>query len=225
MEAGIFCGRLDQLCLIITVHLRFRDSSMDLRKGRVSIVLCLCALSLVICRCEDILRPRLKFLVYTGAEDGSHHMQNINVAKGLIKLGHEVTFLLSSSCTKWLHTSDSHLFDFVVYRSSLTPEERIEISEEFSLRAIRGDLRNVAKITFQEAGTLRERLRPRDLFASECDDLLGDAGAIRTLKERGFDMLIGDDLTWCNPLLAHKLGIRFVLYGSTAIKPAKLQLL
>ncbi|XP_038053809.1 UDP-glucuronosyltransferase 2C1-like [Patiria miniata] len=199
------------------------------RHGCALLLLGLCCTGLIVCQCGEDSRPKFKFLVYTGGEDGSHHMQTINVAKGLIRQGHSVTFLLSSSCTKWLHEGDAYLFNFIVYRSSLTTEEREAISEEFSVGVMTGELGSLAgfmKATLR--GMIdgnRRRNRPLNLLLNECDDLLGDAEAMHAIREGQFDMLIGDDMTGCNPLLANKLDIPFVLYGCTAVKPTKLQLL
>ena len=180
--------------------------------------------SLRLCSCQDKQSPRFKFLMYPAADDGSHHLYMMNVAKSLTKQGHSVTFLLSSSCNKWLNGSDANLFDFIVYKSSFTSGERQEISRQFTANVINGKLRSFV-------GFLKMLYNPSsdkkviNFAFEECKSLLGDKTTIQEILDIGFDMFIGDELTWCNPLLAHKLDLRFVLYSSAAMRPAKHSLL
>ncbi|XP_022108922.1 UDP-glucuronosyltransferase 2C1-like isoform X2 [Acanthaster planci] len=191
-------------------------------------VLGFCVFTMRVCQSEDnVSRSRFKFLIYTSADDGSHHMQLASIAKSLVGSGHSVTFLLSSSCTKWLHADDAHLFHFIVYRSLYTQEDRREISRRFSISVMNGDLRSllgIIKLTLRGLRDPRQRML-LEFPINECDALLGDDDAARRMEAERFDLLIGDDLTFCIPLLAEKLGIGFVLYSASPMKPAKLGLL
>ena len=103
-------------------------------------------LTLHVCTCQGNESPRLKLLMYAAADDGSHQMYMLNIARSLIRQGHSVTLLLSSSCTKWLHINDAHLFDFITYQSSYTTVNRQEISRQFSANVLKGNLRSKAEL-------------------------------------------------------------------------------
>ncbi|XP_033641643.1 2-hydroxyacylsphingosine 1-beta-galactosyltransferase-like [Asterias rubens] len=60
-----------------------------------------------------------------------------------------------------------------------------------------------------------------NFFATECESLLGDNDTINSLREKKFDMLVGEELSSCHPLLAKILGIRFSLISGFGSSPAK----
>ncbi|XP_071806916.1 UDP-glucuronosyltransferase 2C1-like [Asterias amurensis] len=172
----------------------------------------------------ETVRPpkKLKFLFYTAADEGSHHLTSTKIAAALVRRGHDVTFLLSNSCTKWMNASDASLFDFTVHKSKFTENDRVENLRELSRASLRGDMSSIfrivlyvwrKKLTSNESAT-------HEFFPTECESLLGDNDTISSLREKKFDMLVGDDLSSCNPLLAKILGIRFSLRGLGS-SPAK----
>ncbi|XP_038064907.1 UDP-glucuronosyltransferase 1-6-like [Patiria miniata] len=180
-------------------------------------------------QCEPtptVQQKRLKLLYYTDSDDGSHHLTNTKIAAALVKKRHDVTFLLSDSCTKWRNASGADMFRFAVHRSLYTAEERERNARGMSRHALRGKLRgavNAMKFLLRLRYSA-EYQGHRELFNflwSECDSLLGDNATIHSLREESFDLLIGDDLSDCQRLLAEMLGIKFVLVSGTGITPSK----
>ncbi|XP_038065081.1 2-hydroxyacylsphingosine 1-beta-galactosyltransferase-like [Patiria miniata] len=176
-------------------------------------------------QCESTLtvqQTQLKLLYYTASDDGSHHLLNTKVAEALVRKGHDVTFLLSDSCTKWRNVSGAEMFKFAVHRSRYTVEEREQNIREISRLGLTGELRGFVK-TFMYS--IRQRFFSNaktnkwlfDFHTNECDSLLGDNATIRALRKESFDLLIGDELSDCQPMLAEILGIKFVLVGQSII--------
>ena len=169
---------------------------------------------------------KMKFLFYTAADDGSHHLTNTKIAAALVRRGHDVTFLLSNSCTKWLNASDAAMFKFAVHASRFTSEDRKRNMQEMSRASLRGDLNGVwrtMKYIMRQKfnGGKKNERQLFDFHMHECDSLLGDTETIQSLIEEQFDMLIGEEVTECQPILARRLGIRFVLIGTRGIAPSK----
>ena len=171
-------------------------------------------------------RKQLKFLYFTGGNEGSHHLMSIRIAAALVRRGHNVTFLLSNSYTKWRNASDAAMFKFVVHKSLYTPGDRERNLREISRLSLRGGMRGIWRTAkfFIGQRYLSSAERSSVLFdfhLNECDSLLGDSETIRELKEEKFDMLVGEDLSDCQPLLAEMLGIRFALVSGSGIIPSK----
>ena len=176
---------------------------------------------------KNLQQKRLKLLYYTSSDDGSHHLTNTKIAAALVRRGHDVTFLLSNSYTKWRNASDAFMFKFIVHQSRYTTEDRARSIRELSRLGLRGDLHGVwrsfkyflgqkyLKSSQSSTGVLF------DFHLNECDSLLGDKETIRQLREERFDLLIGDDVSDCQPLLAEILGIKFVLVSGSGIIPHK----
>ncbi|XP_038065882.1 2-hydroxyacylsphingosine 1-beta-galactosyltransferase-like [Patiria miniata] len=173
-----------------------------------------------------VQQNRLKLLYYTASDDGSHHLTNTKIAEALVRKGQDVTFLLSDSFTNWRNASGADKFRFIVHRSLYTTEDRERNKRGLSRVALRGELRgavNAMKFLLRSMYSADSHGRRAwfNFLWSECDTLLGDNATIRALREESFDLLIGDDLSDCQPLLAEILGIKFVLVSGTGILPSK----
>ncbi|XP_038065082.1 2-hydroxyacylsphingosine 1-beta-galactosyltransferase-like [Patiria miniata] len=169
-----------------------------------------------------VQQNRLKLLYYTASDDGSHHLTNTKIAEALVRKGHDVTFLLSDSCTKWRNASGADMFKFAVHRSLYTAEDHKRNARGLSRHALRGELRGVVNATkfflrLRYSADSQGRRAWFNFLWSECDSLLGDNATIQALREESFDLLIGDDLSDCQPLLAETLGIKFVLVSENLI--------
>ena len=164
---------------------------------------------------------RLKILYYTAADDGSHHLTNTKIASALVARGHSVTFLLSASCTKWQNASGSEQFDFRVYKSLYTGERRGRNLDVLSRAGLRGEMHGLWRMTVSFVRNLRSPQNMYRFHYDECDTLLGDSATLRQLREDAYDLLVGEDLSNCNPLLAETLGLAFVLVGDMGIIPSK----
>ena len=174
----------------------------------------------------ETVRPpkKLKFLFYTAADEGSHHLTSTKIAAALVRRGHDVTFLLSNSCTKWMNASDASLFDFTVHKSKFTENDRVENLRELSRASLRGDTSSIFRmvlVVWRKKLTSNESDMYTNFFATECESLLGDNDTINSLREKKFDMLVGEELSSCHPLLAKILGIRFSLISGFGSSPAK----
>ncbi|XP_038065635.1 2-hydroxyacylsphingosine 1-beta-galactosyltransferase-like [Patiria miniata] len=180
-------------------------------------------------QCEStptVEQKRLKLLYYTASDDGSHHLTNIKIAEALVRKGHDVTFLLSDSCTKWRNADGADMFRFAVHRSLYTAEDRERNLRAISRLGLTGELRGLANAARFYIGQkfFSNAKTPQLLFdfhTNECDSLLGDNATISAMREESFDLLIGEDLSDCHPLLAEILGIKFVLVSGTGIIPSK----
>ena len=176
---------------------------------------------------KNLQQKRLKLLYYTSSDDGSHHLTNTKIAAALVRRGHDVTFLLSNSYTKWRNASDASMFKFIVHQSRYTTEDRARNIRELSRLGFRGDLRGmwIATKFVMRQKYFTSSQSPTgvlfDFFLNECDSLLGDKETIRQLREERFDMLIGEALSDCQPLLAEVLGLKFVIISGFGIDPAK----
>ncbi|XP_071806439.1 UDP-glucuronosyltransferase 2B20-like [Asterias amurensis] len=167
---------------------------------------------------------KLKFLFYTASDEGSHHLMAKQIATALVRSGHDVTFLLSNSCTKWLNASDASLFDFTVHKSKFTENDRVENLRELSRASLRGDTSSIWRMVlhvWRKKLTSNESDMYTNFFATECESLLGDNDTINSLREKKFDMLVGEELSSCQPLLAKILGIKFSLISGIGSSPAK----
>ncbi|XP_071795087.1 UDP-glucuronosyltransferase 2B20-like [Asterias amurensis] len=183
------------------------------------------ALIIVYVNSMPTVRPqnKLKFLYYTASDEGSHHLTNTKIAAALVRRGNDVTFLLSNSCTKWLNASDAALFSFTVHQSRFTEEDRRENLRELSRSSLRGDTNGVwrSAVYYWRNKFTASKDIINDFAVTECESLLRDNDTIKSLKDEKFDMLVGEDLSSCQPLLAKRLGIKFSLVSGTGIIPAK----
>ncbi|XP_071806950.1 UDP-glucuronosyltransferase 2C1-like [Asterias amurensis] len=166
----------------------------------------------------------LKFLFYTAGDDGSHHAVSAKIAASLVEMGHDVTFLLSNSCTKWMNASDAGLFKFTVHKSKFTADDRQSTLRDISRASLRGELKGLLNHIWYRG--IKQWFKPPGQkidfnFATDCDSLLGDNDTIKSLQAEKFDILVGEDLSECQPLLAQRLGLRFLHISARGFMPAR----
>ncbi|XP_071798862.1 2-hydroxyacylsphingosine 1-beta-galactosyltransferase-like [Asterias amurensis] len=146
-------------------------------------------------------------------------------AKVLVRLGHHVTFLSSNGAPKRQRADDADLFSHVVFKTRYTKTDEMNAANELSRTTLRGESRNGFFIFNSIYDSVVYGNPPIvDVFLGQCDDLLSDDLAIAKLRSEEFDMLVGDSGQICNPLLAQKLDIPFVLCSNLPIIPAEYRL-
>ena len=165
---------------------------------------------------------RYKFLYYVSAIGGSHYPALSMSGKELVKQGHKVVSLVSSSNTRQLQTADADLFSVVVFNSSYTPEKRAAVMNNIGRLFAKGALRGFwSQLEYSVKGNLSGDLNIADMWLRECDDMLGDYATMRRLREERFDMMVADDHIACVPLLAQALNVPFVYNCVVHAVPSK----
>ncbi|XP_038050655.1 UDP-glucuronosyltransferase 2B10-like [Patiria miniata] len=162
-----------------------------------------------------------KFLYFVSMAGGSHYPSLSMSAKELVRQGHKVVSLFSSSNPPQMHTADADIFTTVVFTSSYTPQRRADVMANIgklfttgALRTFWGPLIAGVRGDFKEPSIA-------DMWLRECDDLLGDAATMKRLREEKFDMLVADDHIPCIPLLAQALNIPFIYNCVVHAVPSK----
>ena len=161
-------------------------------------------------------------MYYISPVGGSHYSAFSMSGKELVKQGHKVVSLVSSSSTRQLQTADTDHFSVVVFNSSYTPERRAAIMEAMGKILASGALRSFwAPVHLAIHGNLTGELSLADMWLRECDDLLGDHATMKRLRQEEFDMMVADDSVPCAPLLAQALNISFVYNCPTHQVPSR----
>ena len=174
------------------------------------------------CSGDEIVNPaptKYKLLYYPIDRAGSHYMHLSKSASALVRQGHHVTFLFSSSQPTWRQKTDADLFSSVVFNSRYTYAEFYEALQHEFVRPLiiegrHGPFFIVSLLIDAVSGN-----RAVDILIKQCDDLLGDMGTIESLRTERFDMLVGDCALLCQPLLAQTLDIPFVQSSNLPILP------
>ncbi|XP_022082965.1 UDP-glucuronosyltransferase 2B31-like [Acanthaster planci] len=175
-----------------------------------------------ICGKEDPLdSKRYKFLYFISTVEGSHYSSFSISGKELVKQGHKVISLVSSSNSRRLQTADPD-FSVVVFNSSYTPEKRAAVMEKIGKVIATGAMRGFfCHLESFMKGNLDGELNLGAMWLRECDDLLGDNATMRRLRQERFDMMVADDTVPCVPLLAQALDIPFVYCSAISPIPSK----
>ncbi|XP_022098327.1 UDP-glucuronosyltransferase 2B17-like isoform X2 [Acanthaster planci] len=166
---------------------------------------------------------KYKFLYFVSMVGGSHFSSLTMSGKELVKQGHKVVSLVSSSNTRKLRTAYADLFSVVVFNSSYTPEKRDSVMENVGRVVATGALRGFWSQLGHGItdGSLTGDLNIGNMWLQECDDLLGDNATMQRLREERFDMMVADDHVPCPPLLAQALNIPFVFHSIVNPVPSK----
>ncbi|XP_022083211.1 UDP-glucuronosyltransferase 2B17-like [Acanthaster planci] len=153
---------------------------------------------------------RYKFLYFVSPLEGSHYLALSMSGKELVKQGHKVVSLVSSSNSRRLQTADAD-FSVVVFNSSYTREKRAAVMEKIGKVLATGAMRGFfGHLECGIKGNLAGELNVAKMWLRECDDLLGDNATMRRLRQERFDMMVADDSVRCIPLLAQALNIPFI---------------
>ncbi|XP_022099575.1 UDP-glucuronosyltransferase-like [Acanthaster planci] len=152
---------------------------------------------------------KYKFLYFASITGQSHYISICKSGRALVRQGHRVVSLVSSSNSNSSWQKDADLFSFVVFNSSYTKQHRNEIVDNIGRVVVRGR-HNSFWGPFFNSANLAGRLNVVDMWLQECDDLLGGAATMGRLRGENFDMMVVDDMIPCGPLLAQALNIPFI---------------
>ncbi|XP_022099589.1 UDP-glucuronosyltransferase 2B20-like [Acanthaster planci] len=161
-----------------------------------------------------------RFLLFASITGGSHYIALCKSGRVLVRQGHRVVSLVSSSNSNSSWQKDADLFSFVVFNSTYTKQHRNEIVDNIGRVIVRGHHNSFWGPYFHSAN-LTGRLSFVDMWLQECDDLLGDAATMERLRGENFDMLVVDDVIPCGPLLAQALNIPFIHNSVYFANPSK----
>ncbi|XP_038050887.1 UDP-glucuronosyltransferase 2B31-like [Patiria miniata] len=163
-----------------------------------------------------------KFLYFVSMAGGSHYSSLSMSAKELVRQGHKVVSLFSSSNPRQMQMADAEIFTTVVYNSTITPHQRADVMANLGKLFTTGVLRTFwGPVIAVVRGDFLDDLGTADMWLRECDDLLGDAATMKRLREEKFDMLVADDHIPCIPLLAQALNIPFIYNCVVHAVPSK----
>ncbi|XP_038046304.1 UDP-glucuronosyltransferase 2B10-like [Patiria miniata] len=162
------------------------------------------------------------FLYFVSMIGGSHYPSLSMSGKELVRQGHRVVSLFSSSSPPQMHTADADIFTTVVYTSSVTPHHRADVMAHLGKLFATGVLTTFwGPLIAGVRGDIPDELSTGDMWLRECDDLLGDAATMKRLREEKFDMLVADGYIPCIPLLAQALNIPFIYNCAVHAVPSK----
>ncbi|XP_022091899.1 UDP-glucuronosyltransferase 2C1-like [Acanthaster planci] len=174
--------------------------------------------------CEETKQDfkKYKFLYYSFEKLGSHGMQLSQSGKVLARQGHDVFFLVGSDGPRAPKTNDNDLFSFIFFQSNYTTEGRRDVFRELSHYSLSGELSSAAGIARLILRTLRTG-KPLVIYLliDECDALLRDEKTMARLRREQFDMMVADDFSLCNAIVAEALDIPFVQLANWCAMPDK----
>ncbi|XP_072031065.1 UDP-glucuronosyltransferase 2B15-like [Amphiura filiformis] len=149
------------------------------------------------------------FLIHGADGSGSHYYVATAIGKELVYRGNNVTILVSDmySNSSSKHDDNSHLFDFIVYKSMVTEREYQDLMTRIVKTALYGDMISMIKVL--ELGNV--------LIFDQCKSVLVDDAVIRRLQHQKFDFIIGDSWWACIALVAQLLDTPFALLSPTAV--------
>ncbi|XP_022092957.1 UDP-glucuronosyltransferase 2B33-like [Acanthaster planci] len=174
-----------------------------------------------ICGQEELASKRYKFLYFLSTVGGSHYLALSMSGKELVKQGHKVVSLVSSSNTQQLQTADTDLFSVVVFNSSYTQEKRAAVMESLGKTFVSGAMRGFwGKLVYGIKSKFRGEQSAGSMWLRECDDLLGDSATMRRLRKEQFDMMVAEGYQFCSLLLAQALNIPFVYKSMLHVVPS-----
>ncbi|XP_022111485.1 UDP-glucuronosyltransferase 2B7-like isoform X2 [Acanthaster planci] len=162
---------------------------------------------------------KYKFLYFASIVAGSHYINLVESGRALARKGHHVVSVVSSSNPTSLVQKDADL-SLVVFNSSYTKQDRDTVNDNMSEAGLAGQL-NFLGFRWLLEKDMRDKLKIRDMYLQECDDLFSDSATMKRLQEEKFDMLVGDDYIPCSPMLAQALDIPFVLNSVFFAIPTK----
>ncbi|XP_071785873.1 UDP-glucuronosyltransferase 2C1-like isoform X2 [Asterias amurensis] len=167
-----------------------------------------------------------KILMSAGV-DTTHYLFSSKIGRELVRRGNDVTFLLSSSYSHRLNSSDTEWFKFQVYDSPYTYGEIRNMTHRFGLEALNGTYQKTtdySKILMrlicggkseQTEEERQEQLKPTKpmskYLAHECNALLGDDETMERLRGLNFDLMTFDIINPCMALVAQKLSLRYAI--------------
>ncbi|XP_038054871.1 UDP-glucuronosyltransferase-like [Patiria miniata] len=165
---------------------------------------------------------KYKFLYYAFEKIGSHGQQVSQSGKVLAQQGHSVSFLTGSDGPRDPKTNDNDFFSFIFYKSDYTTESRRDVFRELSRFSMTGELSSmsgIARLIYRTFVTGKPLVI--QLIIDECDALLGDSDTMERLRSERFDMLVADDFSFCNAIVAEALDIPFVNCANWGAMPDK----
>ncbi len=161
---------------------------------------------------------KFKYLFFPFEITGSHYMHMRQTGKALVRKGHDVTFLISSSqsASHSEQKSPSDPFSFLSFPSRHTEADRVEKWKDINRMALKGNLgvSLLDQVHIYIQASLNNQTFITDLIVDECDDLLGNLAFMDALREEKFDMVVGDNFWKCYVILAHALNVPFVKSGN-----------
>ena len=164
--------------------------------------------------------------------DQSHYSCSAKVGRELVRRGHHVTFLLSSSYIHRLNSSDADWFDYQVFHSPYTPQDVQKMRDSLALESLnstfqshKGYLKILGRrlLGLKSEEGKREELKPTrpmtKYLSFECNVLLSDEELMKKLRGRHFDLMTFDLINPCMALLAQKLALRYVIITGVSLMP------
>ncbi|XP_038070217.1 UDP-glucuronosyltransferase 2C1-like [Patiria miniata] len=172
-----------------------------------------------------------KILMSAGV-DQTHYIFSAKIGRELVRRGHQVTFLLSSSYIHRLNGSDADWFEFQVYNSPYTPQDVVKMRDAFALESLNSTYQSQEGYAKLLIGKLlgwkseedkQEELKPTKPMSKylsfECNVLLSDEELMERLKGSQFDLMTLDFINPCMALVAQKLSLRFVIITAASLTP------
>ncbi|XP_066477476.1 2-hydroxyacylsphingosine 1-beta-galactosyltransferase-like [Tiliqua scincoides] len=136
------------------------------------------------------------------------HLQNfVRVAQALNSHGHDTVFLLHEG-----RAMDSLLQDFRVQR----------YRGIFGTQSAEDWLQERLKQVFEGQITLFELFTVLDKFLENCDLLLGNTDVLQQLQKEDFDLVLVDFNEMCGFIIAHLLGVKYVVFSTGLWFPAEI---
>lgn len=136
------------------------------------------------------------------------HLQNfVRVAQALNSQGHDTVFLLHEG-----RAMDSYLQDFRVQR----------YRGVFSSESADDWLQERLKQIFEGRMTFLQLLALLDKFMENCDLLLGSTDVLQQLQKEDFDLVLIDFNEMCGFIIAHLLGVKYVVLSTALWFPAEI---
>ncbi|XP_071785318.1 UDP-glucuronosyltransferase 1-2-like [Asterias amurensis] len=167
-----------------------------------------------------------KILMSAGV-DNTHYLFSSKIGRELVRRGNDVTFLLSSSYSHRLNSSDTEWFKFEVLDSPYTYGDVRQMAHQLGLESLNGTyqgtsthvkilmnliLGSKSEPTEEEK---REQLKPTKpmskYLAHECNAFLGNEEMMERLRGLNFDLMTFDIINPCMALIAKKLSLRYAI--------------
>ncbi|XP_038046930.1 UDP-glucuronosyltransferase 2B31-like [Patiria miniata] len=170
---------------------------------------------------DESTSRRYKFLYYGPMVNGSHYSNMRASAKVLVQRGHKVVYLMSESGSTG-ETTDSEFFSFVVFNSSYSRQNRIDMYRDLTNAVMKRPMVHFFDpLIVGIEGNLTGEFSLFGSYAYECDYLLGDSVTMKRLRAERFDMVVGDAFDHCTPLISQALDVPFVSFSSFFAVPTK----
>ncbi|XP_077980169.1 UDP-glucuronosyltransferase 1A3-like [Glandiceps talaboti] len=155
-----------------------------------------------------------RILLLPGPGEGSHYTTISAIGEELHRRGHNVTILISNMYEHRVPAKHREMFDVEVYLSMHTLDAFEYWLYQVAAAGLRGEIMN-PNVSSSEALTFQ---------VEECESVVRDNVLVDILREKKFDVMIGDMIYICPAIIAEVLSVKYIALTASTIAPVMARL-